>query len=104
MTMSKVNASTPGSRLAAGLQITVAGLRAGAAFAIPLPPASYTAAMPAQVFAAEAQAAFAAAYPCAPTRLTHQLAGHPLLELAALAALARRMRPESCEHNAAVGL
>jgi hypothetical protein len=60
--------------------------------------------MPGEVFASDARAAFAAAYPCTPTHLTHQLAGHPLLELDALAALARRMRPESREHNAAVGL
>src|SRR5262245_54169131 len=60
--------------------------------------------MPAEVFAADARAAFAAAYPCTPTHLTHELAGHPLLELDALAALARRLRPESREHNAAVGL
>src|SRR6188474_2352900 len=56
------------------------------------------------VFPNEAQEALAAAYPCAPTHLTHRLAGHPLLELDALAALARRLRPESLEHNAAVGL
>jgi hypothetical protein len=60
--------------------------------------------MPGPVFASDARAAFAAAYPGTPTHLTHQLAGHPLLELDALAALARRMRPESLEHNAAVGL
>lgn len=56
------------------------------------------------VFPDEARAALAAAYPCTPTHLTHALAGHPLLELDALAALARRMRPESLEHNAAVDL
>jgi len=56
------------------------------------------------VFQDEARAAFAAAYPCTPTHLTHQLTRHPLLELDALSALAGRMRPESCEWNAAVGL
>ena len=54
------------------------------------------------VFTDGARAGFAAAYPGTPTHLTHQLAGHPLLELDALAGLARRMRPESRVHNAAV--
>jgi len=56
------------------------------------------------VFRDEARAAFEAAYPCTPTHLTHQLVGHPLLEVEALKALSQRMRPESLEHNAAVGL
>lgn len=57
-----------------------------------------------RVFGDDARAALAAAYPCAPTHLTHSLAGHPLLELNALARLAGRLRPESLEHNAAVDL
>jgi hypothetical protein len=55
-------------------------------------------------FPQEALAAFAAAYPLAPTHLSHGIADHPLLALDALAALARRMRPETLEHNAAVDL
>ena len=61
-------------------------------------------AMSQPVFPAEARAALAAAYPSAPTHLTHALAGHPLLELDALLALSQRLRPESLEWNAAVGL
>lgn len=57
-----------------------------------------------RVFGDDARAALAAAYPCAPTHFAHRLAGHPLLELEALAQLAGRMRPESLEHNAAVDL
>jgi hypothetical protein len=57
-----------------------------------------------RVFGDDARAAFAAAYPCTATRLTHGLASHPLLELDALLALSQRLRPESLEHNAAVGL
>ena len=45
--------------------------------------------------------ALAAAYPLAPRKLEHRIADHPLLQLDALAALARRLRPESLEHNAA---
>jgi hypothetical protein len=56
------------------------------------------------VFSREAHAAFSAAYPGVPTHLTHQIAGHPLLELGALQQLAGRLRPESLEHNAAVDL
>ncbi|MCW0200148.1 cupin-like domain-containing protein [Sphingopyxis sp.] len=56
------------------------------------------------VFSPEAHAAFGAAYPGVPTHLTHQIAGHPLLELGALQQLAGRLRPESLEHNAAVDL
>jgi quercetin dioxygenase-like cupin family protein len=44
---------------------------------------------------------FRAAYPHRPTRLRHQLAGHPLLDLDAIAALAQRLRPEDIEYNAA---
>ncbi|WP_098105066.1 cupin-like domain-containing protein [Novosphingobium sp. PC22D] len=44
------------------------------------------------------------AYPLAPAKLSHAIADHPLLSLDALAGLARRMRPASLEHNAAVDL
>src|SRR3546814_1238890 len=56
------------------------------------------------IFSSDAHAAFDAAYPGAPTHLTHQIADHPLLELGALLQLAGRLRPESLEHNAAVDL
>ena len=55
-------------------------------------------------FSAEALAAFEAAYPLVPTHLTHGIQDHPLLKLEALAELAQRMRLETLEHNAAVGL
>lgn len=55
-------------------------------------------------FPAAALAALADAYPLAPRHLSHGLAGHRLLELDALVQLAGRLRPESLEHNAAVGL
>ena len=45
-------------------------------------------------------AALAERYPEAPAKLAHGLADHPLLQLPAIVALARRMRPESVEHNA----
>ena len=57
-----------------------------------------------RVFDDTARAAFAEVYPARPMHLAHVLAGHPLLELEALAGLARRIRPETCEHNAAVDL
>lgn len=47
----------------------------------------------------DALAQFAAAYPDAPTRLTHRLAGHPLLTLPALADLAERMPASAVEYN-----
>ena len=47
---------------------------------------------------------FREAYPDKPKHLLHQLAGHPLLEIDALAGLAERIRPEDCEHNAATDL
>jgi hypothetical protein len=56
------------------------------------------------VFTSAALAQFDAAYPGTPQHLVHGLAGHPLLELDALSALAGRMRPETLEHNAAIGL
>ena len=55
-------------------------------------------------FPPTAVADFAEAYPLAPQHLTHNIAGHPLLEISALLALAERMRPETLEHNAAVDL
>lgn len=57
-----------------------------------------------EVFDEEAVAGFRAAYPGKPRHLTHRLAGHPLLEISALAQLAERIRPEDLEHNAAVDL
>lgn len=56
------------------------------------------------VFSSAALAQFAGVYPGTPQHLTHGLAGHPLLELDALLALAERMRPETLEHNAATDL
>jgi hypothetical protein len=56
------------------------------------------------VFTPAATDAFAEAYPVSPRHLTHNLTGHPLLEIPALLALAERMRPETLEHNAAVDL
>jgi hypothetical protein len=55
-------------------------------------------------FPETAREALAAAYPQAPTRLTHSLADHPLLSLGALTRLAGRLRPETLEHNAATDL
>jgi hypothetical protein len=46
---------------------------------------------------AEAGAALDSAYPERPTMLSHRLAGHPLLKLDTLAALAGRMRPGSVQ-------
>ncbi|WP_305098453.1 cupin-like domain-containing protein [Croceibacterium aestuarii] len=57
-----------------------------------------------QAFTQSALADFASAYPLVPQHLTHTIARHPLLELDALADLADRLRPETLEHNAAVGL
>lgn len=56
------------------------------------------------VFPAEAVQRFRRAYPTKGTHLTHRLAGHPLLEIDALARLAERIRPEDMEHNAATDL
>lgn len=50
-------------------------------------------------FPLSARDIFAAAYPDHPVRLTHQLVGHPLLTLDALAALAERMPEASVEYN-----
>ena len=52
-------------------------------------------------FDASARAILSAAYPEAPVLLDHGLAGHPLLALDALAALARRIRPVDVEYNRA---
>jgi hypothetical protein len=57
-----------------------------------------------EVFGKEAVTAFREAYPGRALHLTHGLAGHPLLELSALADLAGRLRPEDLEHNAATDL
>ena len=53
----------------------------------------------AQVFDEEAREIFAAAYPDAPVKLHHGLAGHPLLAIDALAGLAERMPAASVEYN-----
>lgn len=53
----------------------------------------------AQVFDEEARAIFAGAYPDAPVKLHHGLAGHPLLAIDALAGLAERMPAASVEYN-----
>jgi len=50
-------------------------------------------------FAPAVRAAFAGAYPERPLLLAHGLAGHPLLKLDALAALATRIRPVDAEYN-----
>jgi len=53
----------------------------------------------ARVFSDEARSVFAAAYPDAAVKLTHELAGHPLLTIEALAGLAERMPAASVEYN-----
>ena len=53
----------------------------------------------ARVFSDEARGVFAAAYPDAAVKLTHELAGHPLLTIEALAGLAERMPAASVEYN-----
>jgi len=60
--------------------------------------------MDSQPFTSDTIDALAAAYPLAPRHLQHEIADHPLLQLDALAALARRLRPESIEFNAATDL
>jgi hypothetical protein len=50
-------------------------------------------------FSPAARATFAAGYPEIPHKLAHCLASHPLLELEALAELARRLPSESIECN-----
>ncbi len=54
---------------------------------------------PLQAFSEAARVTFATAYPDAPVKLTHALAGHPLFTREALAALAERMDPASVEYN-----
>jgi quercetin dioxygenase-like cupin family protein len=51
------------------------------------------------VFPLSTQALFAANYPEVPHKLEHNLATHPLLELDALARLAKRLAPEFIECN-----
>ena len=53
----------------------------------------------ARIFSDEARGVFAAAYPDAAVKLTHELAGHPLLTIEALAGLAERMPAASVEYN-----
>ena len=52
-----------------------------------------------RIFPASAHATFAANYPEVPHKLEHGLHSHPLLELEALAALARRLPPQCIECN-----
>ena len=52
-----------------------------------------------RVFNANAIARLMAAYPEQPVLLTHGLAGHPMLDLEALAQLGGRMRPIDVEYN-----
>ena len=52
-----------------------------------------------QAFSSDALKTFEASYPEQPTRLTHQLVGHPLFELEALVALSQRMREVDVEYN-----
>ena len=59
----------------------------------PISPAART------TFPPAARALFEQAYPDEAVRLTHEMAGHPLLTLDALAALAERMPPQSVEYN-----
>lgn len=51
------------------------------------------------IFTAQGLAAFAAAYPRSPAKLTHHLTSHPLLELEALVDLAAALPAESIEYN-----
>jgi hypothetical protein len=57
-----------------------------------------------RVFGEETAARFGEVYPDRPAKLAHALAGHPLLEIDALARLAERIRPRDLEHNAATDL
>jgi hypothetical protein len=52
-----------------------------------------------KAFKHAAIADFCAAYPEQPTRISHELVGHPFFTLDELAALAQRMRPEDVEYN-----
>lgn len=56
--------------------------------------------MPDRVFPRDAIAAFDAAYPEQPLKLAHDMAGHPLFTLEALAGLATRLDPGQVEYNA----
>ncbi|MFC4593051.1 cupin-like domain-containing protein [Sphingobium tyrosinilyticum] len=53
----------------------------------------------AQIFPDEARGVFAAVYPDEAAKLSHGLAGHPLLSIEALAGLAERMPAASVEYN-----
>jgi hypothetical protein len=53
-----------------------------------------------RIFPKNALAAFEAAYPEQPLRLTHRLAGHDLFTLDSLAGLAARLDPAQVEYNA----
>ncbi|HZF94437.1 MAG TPA: transcriptional regulator [Allosphingosinicella sp.] len=56
--------------------------------------------MPDRIFPADALAAFDAAYPEQPHKLRHDMVGHPLFTLEALAELAGRLDPKHVEYNA----
>ena len=53
-----------------------------------------------RIFHADALAAFETAYPEQPLKLSHDMAGHPLFTLEALAELAGRLDPKHVEYNA----
>ncbi|HEX8192078.1 MAG TPA: cupin-like domain-containing protein [Allosphingosinicella sp.] len=53
-----------------------------------------------RIFPAESLAAFDAAYPEAPLKLRHDMTGHKLFTLEALAELAGRLEPKNVEYNA----
>ena len=55
-----------------------------------------------RAFDSQALADFAESYPEAPRVFKHGIADHPLLTLGALADLAKRLRPDTLTHNAAV--
>jgi hypothetical protein len=56
--------------------------------------------MTSRIFPTAALAAFDAAYPEQPLKLVHDLVGHPLFTLDALAGLAARLDPKQVEYNA----
>ena len=62
-------------------------------------PARFSEATAQPVFGSDAKATFAAHYPEVPHTLSHALAGHPLLEIPALANLAEALPEHSVEYN-----
>lgn len=55
-----------------------------------------------RAFSDEILSRFRSIYPETTAKIAHGLAGHPLLELDAIAALAQRMRPKDVDYNAAL--